>query len=141
MSLFWHEQFSVGNNLIDSDHKYLIEAINRVEQSFGTKDRSELAAAFNTVLQYSRVHFAREEKIAHAVGYKQVPHLNQSHQELLKQIDQLWGEIDALGLECPLEAIRHATNFLRYWLIDHIIREDRLMKPILQQYSPNFYPE
>ena len=141
MSLFWRDQFSVGNNVIDSDHKYLIEAINRVEQSLGTKNRCELAAAFNTLSQYSRVHFDREEKIAYAIGYKQVPHLTQSHQELLEQLDQLWGEIDALGLECPLEGVEHFANFLHDWLINHVMREDQLMKSALQKYSPNFYPE
>ena len=141
MSLLWCDQFSVGNNVIDSDHKYLIETINRVEQSAGTKNRGELAAALDVLTRYSRAHFDREEKIAYAVGYKQVPHLTQSHKELLKQLDQLGGEIDALGLEFPSEAVVHFTNFLGDWLINHILREDRLMKPILQNYSPNFYPE
>ena len=35
MSLVWRDQLSVGNNVIDSDHKYLIEIINRVEQIEG----------------------------------------------------------------------------------------------------------
>jgi len=141
MSLLWRDQFSVGNNVIDSDHKHLIETINRVGQSAGTKNRVELAAAFDALSRYSQAHFDREEKIAYAVGYKQVPHLNQSHKELLKQLAELGGEIDALGLEFPPEAVVHFTNFLGDWLINHILREDRLMKPILQKYSPNFFPE
>lgn len=141
MSLLWCDQFSVGNNVIDSDHKYLIETINRVEQSVGRKNRCELAAAFDALKQYSRAHFDREEKIAIAIGYKQVPHLNQSHQNLLIQLDQLRGETDALGLEWPSDAADHFTSFLRDWLINHVIREDQLMKPILQTYSPNFFPE
>jgi hemerythrin len=140
MSLLWRNQLSVGNNVIDTDHKYLIEIINKVEQCLGRKSQSNLAATFDDLSQYSRVHFDREEKIANAVGYKQVPHLNQSHQELLKQLDQLRGEIDALGQEWPSEVTEHVTNFLRDWLINHVIREDRLMKPILQKYSPNFDP-
>lgn len=141
MSLLWCDQFSVGNNVIDSDHKYLIETINRVEQSVERKNRCELAAAFDALMQYSRAHFDREEKIAIAIGYKQVPHLSQSHQNLLKQLDQLRGDTDALGLEWPSDAAEHFTNFLRDWLINHVIREDQLMKPILQNYSPNFFPE
>lgn len=141
MSLLWCDQLSVGNNVIDSDHKFLIETINRVERSVGTKNRSEIAAAFNALSRYSRAHFDREEKIAHAIGYRQVPHVNQSHQELLKQLDQLGGEIDAMGLDYPSGAVLHFTNFMRDWLMNHVTREDMLMKPILQKYSPNFYPE
>jgi len=77
MSLYWRDQLSVGNDLIDSDHKYLIEIINRAEASLNAKSRRELAQALDSLDQYSRVHFAREEKIADAAGYTQTPHLNQ----------------------------------------------------------------
>lgn len=140
MSLIWREQLSVGNDVIDSDHKHLIEIINQSELSLKTKNRRELTAALDNLSQYSLVHFDREEKIASAVGYTQVPHLNQSHEALLKQLDQVRGEIDAIGQEWSTEAIEHLTNLLRNWLVDHVIKEDMLMKPTLQKYSPRFYP-
>ena len=31
MGLLWRDQFSVGNDLIDMDHKHLIEIINKAE--------------------------------------------------------------------------------------------------------------
>ena len=34
------------------------------------------------------------------------------------------------------EAVAHLTAFLRGWLIDHVIKEDMLMKPALQKHSP-----
>ena len=141
MGLLWCDQMSVGNNVIDSDHKYLIATINRVERSVGTKNRSEIAAALDVLSRYSRAHFDREEKIAHAIGYRQAPLVNQSHQDLLKQLDQLGGEIDAMGLDYPSGAVQHFTHCMGDWLMNHVIREDMLMKPILQKYSPNFYPE
>lgn len=140
MALMWREQLSVGNNVIDSDHKFLIETINKVEQCLVTKNRSNLMAALNDLGQYSRVHFDREEKIAEAVGYTQVPHLNQSHQELLKQLERVRGEIDGMGQEWSLETVDHFTTFLRDWLINHVIKEDLLMKPVLQKHSTNFDP-
>jgi len=39
MGLVWREQLSVGNNVIDTDHKHLIDIINHVEQSLGAKNR------------------------------------------------------------------------------------------------------
>lgn len=140
MTLLWREQLSVGNNVIDGDHKYLIEIINKAEQSMRVKNRSALAATLDALSTYSLVHFEREEKIAAAVGYTQVPHLNASHQELMKQLAHIRGEIDAMGNECSTEAIEHFTLFLRDWLINHVIKEDLLMKPTLQQFSPSFDP-
>lgn len=140
MALVWRDQLSVGNNVIDSDHKFLIVTINKIEQCLMTKNRHQLMAALDDLGQYSRVHFAREETIAEAVGYTQVPHLNESHQELLKQLDHVRGEIDGMGQEWSLETVDHFTTFLRDWLINHVIKEDLLMKPVLQKHSPNFDP-
>jgi len=51
MSLYWRDQLSVGNDLIDSDHKYLIEIINRAEASLNAKSRRELAQALDSLDQ------------------------------------------------------------------------------------------
>lgn len=67
MSLQWRDQLSVGNDLIDSDHKYLIEIINRAEASLKAKNRRELAEALDSLDQYYRVHFAP------AIGWLQSP--------------------------------------------------------------------
>ncbi|MDO8350749.1 MAG: hemerythrin family protein [Gallionella sp.] len=138
MSLVWRDQLSVGNDVIDSDHRYLIEIINRVERSLGTQNQSELSAALDSLSQYSKVHFVREEKIARAAGYTQVPGLNKSHDTLLKQLDQVRREIEEMGQEWSSTAVEHFTNLLRSWLVDHVIKEDLLMKPVLQRYYPDF---
>lgn len=140
MTLMWREQLSVGNNVIDSDHKHLIEIINRVEQSMVLKNRPALTGALDELVQYSLVHFEREEKIAAAAGYSQTPHLNESHRALLEKLNQVRSEFDAAGSEWSPEAAGHFTGFLRNWLIDHVIKEDLLMKPVLQKYSPSFDP-
>ena len=38
MSLEWREQLSVGNNVIDADHKHLIGIINQVEKCLTMED-------------------------------------------------------------------------------------------------------
>jgi len=140
MPLLWRDQLSVGNNVIDEDHKYLIEVINQVEKSLAAKNRSELAKDLDSLTQYSLLHFEREERIAKAVGYAQVEHLNQSHANLMKNLDEVRGAFDAAGQEWSPETVGHFTKFLREWLIDHVIKEDLLMKPLMQKYSPAFDP-
>jgi len=137
MSLAWREQLSVGNDVIDSDHKQLIEIINLVERSLVVMNRSELTIALGSLSQYSKAHFAREEKIARAAGYMQVPHLHQSHEALLIKLEQVKQEI---GEEWTAAAVEHFTVLLRDWLINHVIKEDLLMKPLLKKQSPAFNP-
>ena len=137
MELLWSEQFRVGNNTIDNDHKYLINTINEIERSMEAKDFSALIKLLDALSDYSVVHFAREEKIAVAVGYSQVAQLSHSHQELITQLDEVKLEIQKMGEEWVQETTMHFTNFLHRWLINHVNNEDLLMKPLLETFSPN----
>jgi hemerythrin len=140
MGLVWREQLSVGNDVIDFDHRHLIDIINRVGESLSKKNRRELVAGLDSLSQYSQEHFAREEKIALAAGYEQVPHLSESHASLLEKLDQLKREVGEMGQEWSAETAESFAALLRNWLIDHVIKEDLLMKPALQKLSPLFDP-
>ena len=140
MALQWREQLSVGNNIIDADHRHLIDIINRVEQCLAAKDRGALDAALVSLKDYALVHFAREEKIAEAAGYTQMPGLAQSHRGLMETLEQMRQEFDAVGGSWAAEPVAKFTGFLRGWLIDHVIKEDLLMKPALQKFAPTFDP-
>jgi hemerythrin len=140
MGLVWREQLSVANDVIDNDHRHLIDIINRVEQSLDARNRKELSAVLESLSKYSQEHFAREEKIARAAGYEQVPDLSHSHEALIKQLDEIKTEIGGMGQEWSPAVAEKFTKLLRNWLIDHVIKEDLLMKPVLQKYSPLFDP-
>ncbi len=132
MNLVWKEQLSVGNDVIDSDHKHLIKIINLVEESLATTNRSNLTLALASLSQYSKEHFAREEKIASAAGYTRISQLHKSHDELLSKLDQVKQKI---GEEWTASSVKHFTALLQDWLVNHVIKEDMLMKPALEKYS------
>jgi len=140
MSLVWREQLSVGNDVIDSDHKYLIQLINQVERSMAIKSQEEMTIALNGLSEYSKKHFVLEEKIAHAVGHTKTAQLNKSHELLVKRLEQVKQEIAEMGEEWSLAAVEKFTGLLRDWLIDHVIKEDMLMKPTMLKHPPSFNP-
>jgi len=137
MGLQWREQLSVGNDLIDSDHKHLIDIINRADQSLQAMSRAGLMAALDELFKYSRVHFSLEEKIAEAVGYPGLEHIHGSHEALLQSLSQITHEI---GEHWDAAAAEHFGTFLKDWLVNHVIREDMLLKPFLKKHSPRFDP-
>jgi hemerythrin len=137
MSLQWREQLSVGNDLIDNDHKYLIDTINQAEQSWNTKNRANLVAVLDRLSVYSISHFSREESVAIAAGYPGAVQLHEAHDELVKKLDQFKKEIDE---DWTVSSGEQFNAFLRDWLISHVIREDMLMKPFLKKHSPKFDP-
>ena len=67
--------------------------------------------------------------------------MHRSHEALVKALERVTQEIEAMGQEWTPTAIEYFTNFLRNWLVDHVIKEDLLMKPTLKKYPPNFNPK
>jgi len=137
MSLQWREQLSVGNDLIDNDHKHLITIINQAEDTLATMNLSSLKSVLNSLADYSKFHFAREEWVAGAAGFPQVPQLHQSHEALIKKLTEVSQELDT---ELSETAAQNLVQFLRDWLINHVIKEDLMMKPFLTKFSPKFDP-
>lgn len=137
MSLEWREQLSVGNDAIDTDHKHLIDIINQVEISLAAKDFDHLKATLDSLSRYSATHFGAEEKIARAVGYPNVAKLHESHLDLVEKLDQFKQNLSQDWNPAHIESF---TVLLRDWLINHVIKEDLLMKPFLTKWSPQFDP-
>jgi hemerythrin len=137
MGLQWRDQLSVGNDLIDSDHKYLIDIINKVEVSMKANNRVELMAALEELAHYGSTHFEREEMVAKAVGYPKADQLHDSHVKLIASLSKVKAE---LGDSWTDEAQVQFTAFLRDWLIQHVIKEDIPMKPWMTKFSPRFDP-
>jgi hemerythrin len=137
MALAWREQFSVGNDLIDSDHRYLIEIINKAEQSLKTNNRAELTRLLEDLARYGKSHFEREELVAAAAGYTKADQLHVSHAQLNKTLAEFQASIGDTWSE---NDVARFTAFLRDWLINHVIKEDMLMKPWLTKFSPRFDP-
>jgi hemerythrin len=141
MSLEWREQLSVGNEVIDSDHKRLIGLINSVELALNEKSWDALSGALEQLSQYGQDHFAREEKIAQAAGYAKCIRLRQEHVFLIKDLARAKSELEGMQGEWSETTIKHFTNLLRRWLIDHVIKEDMLLKPVLQAHPYDFNPD
>jgi len=136
MGLKWGEYLSVGNDVIDTDHKYFIEIVNRVENGLALKDHGEMMKQLNGLSQYAVKHFEVEEKIAGAVGYSQVPGLHDSHQALLDKVIQVGKDLKE---EWTSSSEHGFTTLLREWVL-HVIKEDMLIKPFFMKYSPKFDP-
>lgn len=137
MALLWRNQFSVGNDLIDSDHQYLLEIINRAELCLQAVDAVALISVLDELVNYGKSHFDREEIVAKAIGYPKADQLHVSHTALVENLKKFR---DGIGFSWSQTKIDEFTSFLRDWLIQHVIKEDMLMKPWLTKYSPRFDP-
>jgi len=68
MALEWSKQLSVGNAIIDSEHKNLIVMVNSIEPIIRARDGVALSQELEQIEHWLCTHFENEERIASAVG-------------------------------------------------------------------------
>jgi len=139
-NLAWTRKLSVGNDILDAEHRNLIRMVNDVIHAIRAKDCHALAQAIELLEVWLCVHFANEEKIARAVNFdftSQKP----AQQFSLKELQLMRNELIAQNRIWPDRAVGYFARFLKNWMIDgHIINLNMPMKPALQAYDYKFWP-
>ncbi len=140
MRLKWTKQLSVGNAVIDSEHKNLITITSNVRRAIKARDSSTLSQELEHLEDWLYVHFANEGKIAQAVNFDFSQH-KLAQQCWLKELWFLRDELVGKNSLLPDDEIEYFSLFLSDWMIDgHIISLDMAMKPVLQAYDYNLLP-
>lgn len=140
MELKWTKNLSVGNAIIDAEHRNLISMTNDVIHKIHTKDVPTLLQEFMLLEGWLCAHFANEKKVAQAIGFPFGQH-KLAQQYSLKELQHLKNELEAKGGLWSDGSIMRYADFLKSWIIDHhIVGLDMLMKPALQAYDYDFWP-
>ncbi|WP_299195380.1 hemerythrin family protein [uncultured Amphritea sp.] len=144
MPVIWRSQISTGNDLIDLDHKYLIALFNSVELAISKPENLKyLPIFFRELVDYTREHFSREEKIQIKIRYPYYAEHKQEHQQIVEHLEQLYRKILEVvgGGDTPIsidEFNKHLNtdiiNLAREWVIDHLIKTDGKMAVFLRKH-------
>lgn len=137
MDMAWPEQLSVGNAVLDSDHKKLMGLVNDIDSLAKEKDSFELLRALKLFKGCMSSHQINEEQFARALNFPFGLH-KLAHQNMQTEIDLTEYELMKNSIAPTIFVTGHYPKFLRDWLIKHITEEDMLMKPALQTYPYDF---
>ena len=117
----WTEAMSVGHTGIDNDHRMLIDLINQLATAETCNDRTSAEFVIDELIQYTMLHFAREEELLERLGYADLtPHMA-SHVALTRRVMAL-RERFVNGLSGRLST--DILDFLSTWLTNHILKDD-----------------
>jgi len=130
MAMQWTEQLSIGNEILDSDHKELIELARCIECSINALEHSALARDFKLLKMCMNRHFLNEELFADNLNIPFAEH-DLEHKNILTAVDLIRREIGKNSEE-NVFTMESCNQFLQNWLIKHLNESDLLMKPILQ---------
>lgn len=140
MTILWRPQMSLGNALLDGDHRYLISLINTVELALRTAaERDALSTALDQLVMYTHEHFDREEKLMRSIRYPSYEEHRRSHRDLTARLVEIRASLEAVPAgAAAAEEVDRLIGLLRAWLLDHVLKEDMLLKPELAAYPQSF---
>lgn len=136
MTILWRASMEIGDAGIDADHKNLVHLINAVELALlasGSSASASLAGNLDQLTSYTKEHFKREENLMSQTGYSGLERQREAHRELRARLGKIRVAIEAAKANAvpPAENDR-LVDLLRHWLLDHVLKEDMLLKPFLK---------
>lgn len=124
----WTDDLSVGLQEIDEQHKILVGLVNRLYEAIVTNhEHQAVANILNELVDYTIIHFAVEESLMRIFDYPQYEEHKRHHEELSTQVLELQDKFSSGQGEIGMDVL----NFLRAWLTNHIMIEDKHYGPFL----------
>lgn len=122
------DTFRTGIPLIDKEHKILFDIIGKVHSTIQTRlvhDKFDaIMNILNELKEYTRIHFADEEKYMREIGYEGLEQQEALHQSFIDKLN----ELDLDDVDENQEAYLYDfLDFLQKWLVNHILKVDKLI--------------
>jgi len=122
--MVWKDAYSVGNAVLDSQHKQLIALINELDGD------ADLAEVLEGLRRYGEAHFRAEESLLEAADYPDLEQHRKYHDAFRVWLE---GVIDAhrSGGDAAV-ARQDIHHYLSVWLANHLLVYDKACEPWLE---------
>lgn len=119
--LEWSDKLNLGVKQIDDQHQQLVYLANNLVRAIQTGEtRDVLGKVFKELREYTVFHFRDEELYMEEIEYPERRAHAVTHMELKEQVKQYQRDMYKKSEVTPNEVL----EFLRGWLVDHIIYKD-----------------
>jgi len=121
----WSPLFEIGIPKIDEQHKSLAALVNEFHAIAASQaSRDKVFSVLNRLVKYVEEHFRDEEELMGAANYPELMKQKMEHQKLAVDIFKFaerYGHNES-------ELNSDVMDFLKTWLIDHILHEDKKLE-------------
>jgi len=118
----WKDEYSVGIESLDNDHKKLINLLNQFTTAYDYAMSEDFEReALNDLIAYTKYHFEREEDLLDKHSYIGVEAHKKQHRAMIAQVESFVTLYDDKGHD----ALAEVSGFLQQWLINHINGTDK----------------
>lgn len=116
----WSAKYSSGIDVIDDDHKVLIELINKCDDVVNNeKSENMISSILHDLLNYVDYHFKREEILMKMCGFQDTAKHKRLHENLSINVNEYIKEYGSGKLTAD-----SLLNSLINWLVNHIVGHD-----------------
>ncbi|MHC4637049.1 MAG: bacteriohemerythrin [Planctomycetota bacterium] len=115
----WDNSLSVGIDLIDEQHKMLIQRLNDLSKAVEMmQGEAEITKTLEFMIDYTNFHFSSEEEYMAKEKYSGLDDQQKQHEEFKNILKDLVEDFEEEG---PTRALTTSINtFLVNWLKQHI---------------------
>ncbi len=129
-TLSWSNSLSVGNQTMDDDHKRLFQLFNKLTTAMREgRAKSVVLPVLDELIDYTAVHFHREEEMMAAAKYQGLAEQQRQHAGFVNKVKEARDRYR--GDSSNTQAIE-TMEFVKAWLIEHIQKSDRAYAPYLK---------
>jgi hemerythrin len=118
----WNSQYSVGNEIIDEQHKEWIRILNNFHDAV-QKGQGQviLLETIQLFFEYTQYHFAEEEKLLKKYNYPLAYAHIEAHTQMIWTITHLYHDYGKNNILLSFKTL----DILKDWLIKHILTLDK----------------
>ena len=118
----WKDDYSVGIDSIDQQHKKLLNLINQLQTAvdYSTGEQFE-REALDELVDYTKTHFTYEEGLMRDNDYPDFEPHKLQHEKMFEKVREVLDEYE----QDQDTAMANAADYLKDWLINHINGTDK----------------
>ena len=128
--LVWKDEYSVGIEEMDNDHKKLLNLINQLQTAVHYYTGKEFEEkALDELVDYTKTHFKKEEKLMEDNDYADLEAHKLQHQQFIDKVNH---SVEQYKKDSDV-TITDTLKFLKEWLINHINGTDKEYGKVLNE--------
>lgn len=122
------EEYKIGVELIDEEHTHLFELVEEayqlLKEEFVSDKYDQIMRILQELREYTIKHFTDEEAYMESIDYPALFIQKAQHKSFVEKLE----ELDHMNLdEDQDKIIEDLLTFLTDWLINHIMKVDKLI--------------
>ena len=125
----WSDDYQVGIQRIDRQHKALLATLNKLHEILMSHgDQAVIDETLSGLIDQTRVHFHDEEAFMQTHDYPDYQNHKELHEILLRQVEgvlETQQVLESHHLQQSWAEKLDLADFLREWLISHIVDSDK----------------